>query len=66
MNLGKSLKIAIATKEIKTKDLADGLLVSRQQVSNWKRTGSISSSRLVDICKYFDMEVSEFIALGEG
>lgn len=65
MNLGKSLAIAIAQKQIKNKDLAEAMGVKTQQVTNWKGSGAIKQSYLEKICEYFDMKVSEFIELGE-
>lgn len=65
MNLSRSLEIAIATKGIKKKHLAKELGTSSQQVSNWISSGSIKQSSIIDICKFFEMPVSEFIALGE-
>ena len=66
MDLGKSLRIAIAMKGIKQKQLAIELKTSDQQVSNWVNSGAIKQKSLVDMCKFFDMKVSEFISLGEG
>jgi len=66
MNLSKSLRLAIAKKGIKHKDLANALGTSSQQISNWLKSGSIKQSSIVDIAKFFEMPVSEFIALGEG
>ena len=65
MNLSRSLKIAIAKKVIKHKDLAEALGTSSQQVSNWIKSGSIKQSSIVDLSAFFEMPVSEFIALGE-
>ncbi len=65
MNLGKSLAIAIAQKQIKNKDLAEAMEVRTQQVTNWKASGAIKQSSLEKICEYFNMPVSEFIKLGE-
>lgn len=65
MDLGKSLRIAVAMKGIKQKELAENFGTSRQQISNWMNTGIIKQSNLVKICEFFGMKVSEFIALGE-
>lgn len=65
MDLGISLKTAIFNKGIRSKDLAKFLGTQPQQVTNWKRTGAIQQSTLIKICEFFEMEVSEFIALGE-
>lgn len=65
MNLSKSLRLVIAEKGIKHKELAKALGTSSQQVSNWLKSGAIKQSSIVDIANYFEMPVSEFIALGE-
>jgi len=66
MDLGKSLKVALALKGMKHKELAAALNTSSQQVSNWIRSGAIKQTSLVAICETLEMPVSEFIALGEG
>ena len=65
MNLGKSIKVALAIREKRQQDLADHMGKSRQQISKWISTGSIGSNNVELVCKYFDMPVSEFVALGE-
>ena len=65
MNLGKSLKIALAMKEIKQKELADKIDVSPQQISNWVSNGRISSPNQEVVSKALGMKLREFIALGE-
>lgn len=65
MNLAKSLKIALAQKELRQKDLADKLNVSDQLISRWAIKGTISPSNLEALCSVLDMPVSEFVALGE-
>lgn len=65
MNLGISLKMALAKKPMTNKMLAEMIPTSQQQVSNWITSGAIKSSNLERICVLLDMKVSEFIALGE-
>lgn len=65
MNLGKSLKVALAASELLNKDLADKLSTSPQQVSKWIKSGAIKQSSLVEICTVLNISVSEFVALGE-
>ena len=65
MNLGISLKMALAKKPMKNKMLAEMIPTSEQQVSNWITGGAINSKNLKRICELLDMKVSEFIALGE-
>lgn len=66
INLGKSIKVALAQNEMKRTELAETMEVSKQQVSNWIRSGTMNLSTLVTICAVLNMPVSEFIALGEG
>lgn len=65
MDLGKSLRIAIAMKGINQKKLAEEFKTSRQQVSNWMNTGVMKQENLIKVSVFFGMKVSEFIALGE-
>ncbi len=65
MNLGISLKMALAKRPMKNKMLAEMIPTSEQQVSNWISNGNISAKNLKRICELLDMKVSEFIALGE-
>jgi transcriptional regulator with XRE-family HTH domain len=66
MNIGKSLKIAMAKRECKSIELAEKLNTSPQQVSNWINCGSMKQSTLIKISEVLGMQVSEFIALGES
>ena len=65
MNLGISLKVAIARSGYNNKILAEMIPTSPQQVSNWITSGAIKSKNLERICELLNMKVSEFIALGE-
>ncbi len=65
MDLSKSLRLAIANKGVKHKDLAEQLGTTSQQVSNWIKSGAIKQSSLVSVSGAFNLTVSEFIALGE-
>ncbi len=65
MDLSKSLKVAIAMKGVKHKDLAEQLGTTSQQISNWLKSGAIKQSSLIPISKALDLSVSKFVALGE-
>lgn len=65
MDLSKSLRVAIASKGIKHKDLAEKLGTTSQQVSNWIKSGAIKQTSLVSISDALGLSVSEFISLGE-
>lgn len=65
MNIGKSLKIALAQRELKQPWLATKLGLTRQQVSNIANTEHASGTTIDKVAKAFNMEASEFVALGE-
>jgi transcriptional regulator with XRE-family HTH domain len=66
MNVGKSIKIALINSEMKSKDLADKMGVSPSYISglaNASKNPSIVTVMRIAIA--LDLQVSEFIALGE-
>jgi transcriptional regulator with XRE-family HTH domain len=65
MDLSKSLRLAIAEKGVKHKDLAKQLGTTSQQISNWLKSGAIKQSSLLPVSNALDLSVSEFVALGE-
>ena len=65
MNLGISLKMALAKKPMRNRTFAELMETTESNVSRWITTGSIPKSTLVKACEILDMKVSEFIALGE-
>lgn len=65
MDLSKSLRLAIASKGVKHKDLAIQLGTTTQQISNWIRSGAIKQTSLVSVSEALGLSVSEFVALGE-
>lgn len=65
MNVGKSIKVGMAKRDMKPLELAEKMEVSRQYVSQMmasKQTGIGTINKLADV---FEMKVSEFLALGE-
>jgi len=67
MNIGKSLKIALALKEVKQKDLAEYLDVHHQAVSRWCQSEDqgMHLHTLNQICDFLGMTPSELLSLGE-
>ena len=65
MNLGVSLEMALAKRQMQKKDFAASMGTTSQQVSNWIKTGAIKQSSIVDMCVILEMKASEFVALGE-
>ena len=65
MHTGEKLKIALAMKQVKGKELAVQLGTSAQQVSNWVSSGKITISTVTTICNELDMTLGDFFAIGE-
>ena len=65
MNVGKSLKIALAMNEKTQVDLVNELKMTRQQVSRLANNPSANSKTIERLAKSFGLSASEFIALGE-
>lgn len=65
MDLSKSLRLSIANKGIKHKDLAADLGVHTTQITTWLKTGSMQKDKLQKVSDYFGIPVSEFVKLGE-
>lgn len=65
MNVGKSVRVAMAKRDIKAKQLCELMGCSRQyvgQLMNGEQAGVGTINKLAEI---FGMKVSEFVALGE-
>jgi transcriptional regulator with XRE-family HTH domain len=65
MNVGKSLKIALAQREITQAELAEKIGVSGANLSKTANTATASGTTIDKLAKGLDMSASEFIALGE-
>jgi DNA-binding Xre family transcriptional regulator len=65
MNVGKSIKVALAKKGLKQKDLADLMGIKPPSVSALAGQKSCSGETLEKLAAALDLPVSEFIALGE-
>jgi len=66
MNFGKSINKALADKEVSNTELAKAVGVNRTTISAWKSGEQIPRLQKVEkMAKFFNMEISEFIALGE-
>lgn len=66
ISTGKSLKIAMTLNDIDTQTIAKGLKKSPSVINNLRGKDSCSNETLELLAAFFDMSVSEFIALGEG
>ena len=65
MNISKSINIALAEREILKKELAEGIGVTPVAISNICSSRTCSGKMLIKLADFFDMKVSEFVALGE-
>ena len=65
MNVGKSIKVALAKREMRSGDLAKILGVTPQTVSTMSGRATCTGQMLIHLAQSFDMKVSEFVALGE-
>lgn len=65
MNVGKSIKVAMAKREMSQQDLAAKLKVSKPYVSQLAGKEHAGMGTVVILADAFDMKVSEFVALGE-
>jgi len=65
MNVGKSIKIAIVRNDRSTKWLANQMDVSITRVNQMKSQTAVNTSTLERLASVFNMQVSEFVALGE-
>lgn len=65
-NIGKSIKVALAIREIKNIELAEHFNVLPQQVIRWKNTKNHSFYRVQEFAEFFKMSVDEFVRLGSA
>lgn len=65
MNVGKSIRIALAMKGMKQKDLAEKLGIRAPSLSQLASQKSCTGDTISKLADAFDMPASEFIALGE-
>lgn len=65
MNVGKSIKVALAKKGMKSGQLASTLGVTAATVSVMSSRDTCTGQMLIKLSTTFGMKVSEFVALGE-
>lgn len=65
MNIGKSIKVALAKKDMNQQDLAEKMKVSKPYVSQLAGREHAGMGTVVLLAGAFDMKVSDFVALGE-
>lgn len=65
MNVGKSLKVALAKSGISQAELAKRMGLTHTWVSALANKPKASTATIEALAKQFDMKVSEFVVLGE-
>lgn len=65
MNVGKSIKVALAKRGMKSGDLATALGVTPSTISVMSGRETCTGHALIRLSAVFEMKVSEFVALGE-
>lgn len=65
MNVGRSLKMALAKKGMKQSELASKLKHTRQWISRLANSNNASMATIEAVSSALDMKASEFLALGE-
>lgn len=66
MNIGKSIGVGIALRNIKSKDIASNLGVTQVTVSNWRQSKRDPSIENIEkMAELFGVKVSTFIEWGE-
>lgn len=65
MNIGRSIKVALAKRDMKQIDLAKSMGCSVAYISKICRSKESGIGTIQKLADFFGMQVSEFIALGE-
>jgi transcriptional regulator with XRE-family HTH domain len=65
MNVGKSIKVALAQKGMSQNELAKRMGLTHTWVSALANKKKASTSTIEALAAQLDMKVSEFVALGE-
>jgi transcriptional regulator with XRE-family HTH domain len=65
MNVGKSIKVALAKRGVTQVDMAKKMGCGRVWLSRLANSRSASMNTVEELAAAFDMKVSEFVALGE-
>lgn len=65
MNVSKSIRVALAMRELTQKQLAERLGMYESAVSQLVNRSSITTDKLKQVSDALGMKVSELVALGE-
>ena len=63
-NVGKSLRVAQALRDVKNIDLASEFGVKPQQVIRWRNSPDMPLHKVQDFAAYFEMTLNEFLKHG--
>lgn len=63
-NVGKSIRVAMAKREVHNLDIAETFNVSEMTVYRWKAKEDAPIGRTVKLANMFDMSFDEFIDCG--
>ena len=66
VNVSKSIRVALAMRELTQKQLAERLGMYESAVSQLVNRSSITTDKLKQVADALDMRVSELVALGEN
>lgn len=65
MNVGRSIKVALAKRDMSQRQLAERLKHSERWVNQLANSERANSQTIDMLAGAFDMKASEFVALGE-
>jgi len=65
MNLEKSFNVALATRDMKKKDLAEQMKVTPSYITQVTKNGALSVGKLQELSAALGYKVWEFVKLGE-
>lgn len=65
MNIGRSLRVALAKKDMTQKDLAAAMACSGAYINKLAKQEHAGMGAVKRLADYFGMQVSDFVKLGE-
>jgi len=65
INAGQCIKRAQSLKGISVQQMADDYGIHRQQVTRWRAQNDMHLGKLLNFAEYFEMDIYEFLKLGE-
>lgn len=65
MHIGRSINVALAKRGMKKTEMASALGCSNQYITKMSKSTELGLGTIKKLAEFFDMQVSEFISLGE-